>query len=110
MGLSVQKHIYHSITRIAFDESFSPLQWAHLPRHQVIGENNRPAWVFRTTCDWVEISSEENTLFDARYQSSELLVKRIVERYADEEVLKKWRIIQKYLGLAYNGGWYNITL
>ena len=33
MGLSVQTQRDHSITWIGFDEAFSHLKWAHLPRH-----------------------------------------------------------------------------
>ena len=60
MGIRVKKHRYHSINCIAFDDSFAPLQWAHLPRHQNIGGNTCPAWFFRPNCGWVEISSGEN--------------------------------------------------
>ena len=38
MGLRLQKHRDHSITCIDFDEAFNNFQWAHLPRHHIIGE------------------------------------------------------------------------
>ena len=85
----MQKHIDHSITWIDSDEAFTPLQWVHLPRHQIIGGKCRSAWVFRPSCGWVEISSGENIRLCARYQSSEILVKRLVERYTFEVLLKK---------------------
>ena len=52
----------------------------------------------------MEISSEYNIRLDARYRSSELLVKRLVERSAAEEVLKKMGDYEKYLVLAYSVG------
>ena len=58
LGLHVQTHRDNSITWIGFDEAFDPLQWAHLPRHQIIGENNCPAWVCRPTCVWVDSQVE----------------------------------------------------
>ena len=36
IGMYVQKYRDHSITWISFDEAFYPLQWGHLPRHQII--------------------------------------------------------------------------
>ena len=36
----------------------------------------------------MEISSGENIRLDARYRSIEILVKRLVDGYASEEVLK----------------------
>ena len=84
MGLRVKTHIYHSITWIAFDEAFDPLQWAHLPRHHIIGENTRPTCVCRLTCGSVEISSGENFRFDVRYQYSDLLVKSLVDWSSDK--------------------------
>ena len=78
LGLLVQTHRNHSITWIYFDDTFSPLQWAHLPRHHIIGYNTCPAWIFCPSCGWVEISSGEKIRLDARYRSSELLVKSLV--------------------------------
>ena len=46
---------------------------------------------------------------DTGYLSSKLLVKRPVKQSADEEVLEKWRIIQRDLGLDYSWGRQNIT-
>ena len=86
--MRVQIHIYHYIIWIDFDEAFAPLQWAHLTRHQIILENTLHAWVFRPSYGWVEISSGENICLDARYRSSDILVKRLVERSAAKEVLK----------------------
>ena len=88
LGLILKTHRDHYITWITFDEAFNPLQWAHLPRHQIIEENNRLAWVCRPSCGWVEISSGENIFWDAIYRSRELLFKRLVEKSASEEVLK----------------------
>ena len=88
-GLRVQTHRYHSITWIYFDEALYPLQWAHIPINQIMWENTHPAWVFHPTCGWVEISIGDKIHLYARYLSSELLVKRLVDRYASEEVLKK---------------------
>ena len=102
LGLCEQTHRYHYITWIHFDKAFAPLQWAQLLRHQIIRENTCPAWVFRPTCGWVDISSGEDICLDVRYRSSELLVKRLVDRSTSEEVFKKWSIMQKYLGLAYS--------
>ena len=104
LGVCVKTHRDHSITCIASDEAFAPLKWAHLPIHHIIWENTRPAWVCRPTCGWVEISSGEKIHLGARYQSSDILVKRLVDRSAAEEVLEKWRIMKKYIGLAYSGG------
>ena len=89
LGLRVKTYRYHSITWIYFYEAFAPLKLSHLPRHPIVGENTRPAWVYRQTCVWVDISSGEKIRLDARYQSSELLVKRMLEFSADEEVMKK---------------------
>ena len=36
LGLSLKPRRYHSINWISFDEAFAPLQWAHLPRNQII--------------------------------------------------------------------------
>ena len=36
LGPSVQTHRDCSITWISYDAAFTPLQWAHLPRHQII--------------------------------------------------------------------------
>ena len=58
----------------------------------------------------MEISGEENVHSDEIYQSVDLLVKRLVAWSATKEVLKKLRIMQKCLRLAYSGGRYNITL
>ena len=110
MGLRVKTHINHSITWIDFYKAFVTLQWVHLPRHQIIWKNTRPAWVCRPNCGCVEISSGENIFLDAKYQSSELLFNILVEVYTDEKVLKKRKIIQKYLGPACSGGWQNIIL
>ena len=88
LGLRVKTHRYHYITWIAFDEAFAPLQWEHLPRHQIIWENTRPAWVWHPTYGWVEISNGEKIFLDARYWSSEILVNSLVDRSAAEEVLK----------------------
>ena len=109
MGLRVKTHIYHSITWIAFDEAFDPLQWAHLPRNQIIGVNIHPAWVCRPNFGWVEISRGEKILLDARYLSSDLLAKRLVDRSADEEVFKTMEYCEKYPGLTYSGGRENMT-
>ena len=51
-------------------------------------ENTLHAWVFRPSYGWVEISSGENIRLDDRYRSSDILVKRLVERSASKEVLK----------------------
>ena len=67
LGLRVQTHRDQSITWIDFDKSFDPLQWVHLPIHQIIWENNRPDLVCLPTCVWVEISSGEKIIFDVRY-------------------------------------------
>ena len=104
LGLFVQTHRDQSITWIDFDEEFAPLKWAHLTRHHKIWENTHPAWVCHPTFSWVDISSGEKTRFYARYQSSDLLVKSLLDRSTSEEVLKKRRIMKKYLGLAYIGG------
>ena len=88
LGLSLKPRRYHSINWISFDEAFYPLKWEHLPRHYIIGENTCTNWVFHPTCGWVEISSGENIRLDARYRSIEILVKRLVDGYASEEVLK----------------------
>ena len=88
MGMSVQTHRYCSITWIYFEEAFTPLQWEHLPIHQIIGENIRPEWVCRPTCGWLEISSGEKICLDVRYQFSEIIVKRLVQPSASEEMLK----------------------
>ena len=71
------------------------MKWAHLPRHKIIGENTCPVWVFHPSCGWVNISSGEKINFDARYQYSELLFKRLVERSAAEEVFKKMKHMKK---------------
>ena len=86
--MCVQTHRDHSITWISFDEAFSTLQWAHLSRHQIVGENTRPAWVFCPSCGWVGISSGEKIRLDVRYRYIEILANRLVEPFADEEVLK----------------------
>ena len=52
----------------------------------------------------MEISGREKIFLDVRYRSSDLLVKRLVERSAAEEVMKKCRIIKKDPGLTYSGG------
>ena len=105
----MKTHRNHSITWIAFDETFAFLQWAHLPRHQAIGENTCPAWVFHPSCGWVEVSSGDNIRLDARYLSSDLLAKRLVDWSADEEVFKTMEYCEKYPGLTYSGGRENIT-
>ena len=38
LGMCVETHRDHSINWISFEDAFSPLKWAHLPRHQIIGE------------------------------------------------------------------------
>ena len=81
------------------------MKWAQLPRHQIISENTHPSWVYHPLSDWVEISSVENIHLDMKYQSSDLLSKMLVDWSAAEEVLKKWRIMKKHLGMAYSGGW-----
>ena len=43
----------------------------------------------------MKISSEENISLDVRYRFSELLVKRLVDRYSNEEVLKKMEDYEK---------------
>ena len=86
--MRVQPHRYHSITQTCVDQAFATLQWAHLPRHQIIGGNNRPGWVCRPSCGWVEISSGENIFLDARYRYSYLLVEILLEWSAAEEILK----------------------
>ena len=52
----------------------------------------------------MEISSGKKIRLDDRYLSSEILVKRIVERSAAEEALKIMEDYEKYPGLAYSGG------
>ena len=89
LELCMQTHRDHSIKLIDFDKVFDPLQWAHLPRNQIIGVNIHPAWVCRPNFGLVNISSREKIRFHARYQSSGILVKRLVERSEAEEVLKK---------------------
>ena len=37
LWLRVQTHRYNYIPWIDLDDAFAPLQWAHLPRHQIIG-------------------------------------------------------------------------
>ena len=98
MGLRVQTHRDHSRTWIAFDEEFSPLQWAHLPRNQIIWENIHPAWVLCPTCGWVDISSGEKIRLDARYQYSKILAKRLVYQSTSEEVLKKGELCKNISG------------
>ena len=101
----MQTHIDHLITWIYFEDLFSPLQWVHLPRYQIIGENTCPVCVFRPSCGWVEISNGDNICLDARYQSIEILVKRLKEQYAAEEVLKTMEdYAKKNCGLACSGG------
>ena len=95
LGVSVQTHKDHSITCIAFYKAFTPLQWSHLPRHQIIWENTGPDWVCRPTCGWAEISIGEKIRLDARYLSSDLLVNRLVDWSAAEEVLKKMEYYAK---------------
>ena len=75
-----------------------------LPRDHIIGENTRPAWVFRPTCGWVETSSGDKISLDARYGASERLAKRLLERTKYEEILKEMEDYAKYLGLVYSGG------
>ena len=38
MNLNVQTHTYDEITSIVFDEACALLQWAHLPRDQIVGK------------------------------------------------------------------------
>ena len=57
LGKRVKTHRDHYTTWITFDEVFSPLQWAHLPRNHIIGENTRHAWFCCPSCVLVEISS-----------------------------------------------------
>ena len=84
--MHVQTHRDHSIPWIDFDEAFTPLQWAHLRRYQIIKENTCPDWVCRQTCGWLEITNGEKIVLDARYQYSELFVMRLVYEYAAEQV------------------------
>ena len=37
LRLCVQTHRDYSITWIGFDNALAPFQWAHLPRHHIIG-------------------------------------------------------------------------
>ena len=67
------------------------------PYHRV---NTHPDWVFRPSCGWVEISSGEKIRLDARYRSSELLVKSLVQRSAAEEVLKE---MENYAKISWAG-------
>ena len=88
LGLREQTHRYHSTTWIDFFEAFAPFKWTQLLRHQIIGENTRRAWVCHPSCVWVEISGGEKINLDERHRSSQLVVKRLVERPEDEEVFK----------------------
>ena len=50
----------------------------------------------------MDISSGGQIHLDAKFQSSELLVKRLVYRSADEEVLKKMEYYAKKSSLDYS--------
>ena len=61
-------------------------------------ENTRTAWFFCPSCSCLKVSSGENIHLDARYRYSELLVKRLLEQSAAEEVLKKIEEHEKITG------------
>ena len=48
---------------------------------------------------WVEISSGENIRLDARYKSSAILVKRLVDQSAVEKVLKTMEYYAKKISV-----------
>ena len=87
--MRVQTHRDHCITWIDFDEGICSFTMAPPPKTPYYWGNTRPTWVCRPTCGCVEISIGDNICLDARYRSSELLVKRLVEWSEAEEVLKK---------------------
>ena len=88
MGLIVQTNRDAEITWIVIYEACAPLKWSRLTRDHIIGKKTRPAWVCRPNFGWVDISSGDKKRLDKRYQSGEILVKRLSAWTASEEVLK----------------------
>ena len=110
LGLRVQTLRDHSITWIDFDKALTIFQWSHLLRHQIICQNTRPDWVYRPTCGWVEILGREKIRLDARYWSRDILIKRLVERSAAEEVFKNGGLCKNISGWTTVGGMVEHTI
>ena len=64
------------------------MQWSHLPRDKVVGENIRTGWVCRTACGWMKNTNGEKKRSDKSYQYGEIISKLLSDYNTDEEVLK----------------------